>query len=310
MKNRFSTLQEVEITTLSVNTRYNNFVKSCKEAYANVIPLKPKPKKRLPWKTLYICQKREILHQTAELKNSDPTQRNIKNFIGAQHSLTNMYEREKEEYVTRKIDEIQNAISFKKSTLAWKTVNEVSGRKTSNKAKLKVTSEKERIQLWHDHFKDLLGKPTQIPTYNESTEQGNDQLDIQTGLLTAYELRQATKSIQNGKAIDLDEIPAEVWKLDEFQEFLLESCNSVYTQEVTERWREGCIPPFPKKGNLSITKNYRGITLTSIAAKIFNLMILNRIRPEIDLKKSRKNQNGFRKNRSTTGQMLTIRRIL
>ena len=71
----------------------------------------------------------------------------------------------------------------------------------------------------------------------------------------------------------------------------------------------GCILPFPKKGNLSLTKNYRGITHTSIAAKIFNLIILHRIRPEID-PILRKNQNGFRKNRSTSGQILTIRRIL
>ena len=38
-------------------------------------------------------------------------------------------------------------------------------------------------------------------------------------------------------------------------------------------------------------------------------MLLNRIRPEI-YPILRKNQNGFRKNRSTTGQILTIRRIL
>ena len=67
--------------------------------------------------------------------------------------------------------------------------------------------------------------------------------------------------------------------------------------------------PFPKKGNRSPTKNYRGITLTSIAAKIFNLMILNRIRPEIDPILC-KNQNGFMKNRSTSEHILTIRRIL
>ena len=65
---------------------------------------------------------------------------------------------------------------------------------------------------------------------------------------------------------------------------------------------------FPKKRNLSLTKNYREITLTSIAAKIFNQMILNRIRPEID-PILRMNQNGFRKIRSTSGQILTIYRI-
>ena len=38
-------------------------------------------------------------------------------------------------------------------------------------------------------------------------------------------------------------------------------------------------------------------------------MLLNRIRPEVD-KILRKNQNGFRTNRSTTGQILTVRRII
>ena len=200
-----------------------------------------------------------------------------------------MYQREQEEYVTRKIEEIEDAISFKKSALAWKTLNEVSGRKKSNKAKLKANSEKERIKLWHDHYKELLGKPIAISTnddINERSEQDITKLDIKTGLFTSYELTKAIKSIQNGKAVGLDEIPAEVLKL--------ESCNSVYSQETIERWREGCILPFPKKENLSLTKNYRGITLTSIVANIFNLMILNRIRPEID-PILRKNQNGFRK---------------
>ena len=103
MKNKLSTLQEVEITALSANTIYTNFVKSWKEDAANVIPLKQKLEKILPCETLYICQKREILHQTAELKNSDPTQRNIKNFIEAPNSLTKTYEREQEEYVSRQI---------------------------------------------------------------------------------------------------------------------------------------------------------------------------------------------------------------
>ena len=72
---------------------------------------------------------------------------------------------------------------------------------------------------------------------------------------------------------------------------------------------KGCILPFPKKGDLGLAKNYRGITLTSIAAKIYNALLRNRIEPIID-NILRKNQNGFRRNRSTTSQILTIRRIL
>ena len=72
---------------------------------------------------------------------------------------------------------------------------------------------------------------------------------------------------------------------------------------------KGCILPFPKKDDLGLAKNYRGITLTSIAAKIYNAILRNRVEPKID-NTLRKNQNGFRRNRYTTSQILTIRRIL
>ena len=72
---------------------------------------------------------------------------------------------------------------------------------------------------------------------------------------------------------------------------------------------KGCILPFPKKSDLGLAKNYRGIILTSIAAKIYNALLRNRIEHKID-NILRKNQNGFRRNRSTTSQILTIRRIL
>ena len=58
-----------------------------------------------------------------------------------------------------------------------------------------------------------------------------------------------------------------------------------------------------------VTSDYRAITLTSIAAKIYNTLLRNRREPKID-NILRKNQNGFRRNRSTTSQILTIRRIL
>ena len=70
-----------------------------------------------------------------------------------------------------------------------------------------------------------------------------------------------------------------------------------------------CIFPFPKKGDLGLAKNYRGITLTSLAAKIYNALLRNRIEPQIN-NILMKNQNGFRRNRSTNSQLLSIHRIL
>ena len=65
VKDRFKTLQEFKPTDVSANIRYNYFEIACKEAAENIIPLKPKLIKSLPWETLLICQKRELLHQAA-----------------------------------------------------------------------------------------------------------------------------------------------------------------------------------------------------------------------------------------------------
>ena len=75
------------------------------------------------------------------------------------------------------------------------------------------------------------------------------------------------------------------------------------------QWSSLHIVPVPKSGDLRITSNYRGISLTCIITKLYNKMLLNRIRPYID-KHLRNNQNGFRAGRSTTSQILALRRII
>ena len=49
---------------------------------------------------------------------------------------------------------------------------------------------------------------------------------------------------------------------------------------------------FLRKSDLGITKNYRYMTLTPIAAKVYYVFLLNRFKPGIE-KILRKNQNGF-----------------
>ena len=177
------------------------------------------------------------------------------------------------------------------------------------KAKLKAANQQERIKQWKQHFENLLANTPNV-TQEPITRIISKQLDIKLGPFTKEELDSVLrKKIKNRKAAGLDEIPPEVWKTRQFDDILLRHCNAVYNQNPIDRWTKGCILPFPKKGDLGLAKNYRGITLTSITAKIFNALLRNRIVPQID-KIPTKNQNGFRRNRSTTSQILTIRRIV
>ena len=74
--------------------------------------------------------------------------------------------------------------------------------------------------------------------------------------------------------------------------------SGVNKQNTIEEWTKGNILPVSKKGDLGITKNNSGITLTAIAVKVYNAMLLNSIRPEIK-KILEKIQNSFRRNHST-----------
>ena len=160
--------------------------------------------------------------------------------------------------------------------------------------KEKGANQQEQIK---QHFKNLLGNLPKV-TYEPITRIISKRLDIKLGLLTLEELDSLLRKIKNRKTAGLDEIPPEVWKTRQFNDILLWHCNAVYNQNLVDRWIKGCILLFPKKGDLRLTKNYRGTTLTSIAAKIYNALKRNCIEPKIDI--LRKNQNGFLRNRSTT----------
>ena len=238
----------------------------------------------------------------------NPTNTNARKLEKAQYQLAGIYLKEQAEYIQNQIDKVRDSVEDRQYRIAWQTINEVSRRKSTAKAKLKAASQQERVKLWEQHFKNLLGSPSKI-TDEPITRIISKQLDIKLGHFTKEELDSVLKKIKNRKAAGLDEIPPEVWKTRQFDDLLLRQCNAVYSQNRIERWMKGCILPFPKKGDLGLAKNYRGITLTSIAAKIYNALLRNRIEPKID-NILRKNQNGFRRNRSTTSQILTIRRIL
>ena len=90
-----------------------------------------------------------------------------------------------------------------------------------------------------------------------------------------------TNQSKHKKATGLDDIPAEAWKTGCLKNVLLTIHNKTYHGDAPGIWVKGGILPFPKKDDLGITSNYRGITLSEVAAKIYNKMLLNRLRPHI-----------------------------
>ena len=50
----------------------------------------------------------------------------------------------------------------RQSRIEWQTTNEVSRRKSTAKVKLKDTNQQESINLWNQHFENLIGNPPKV----------------------------------------------------------------------------------------------------------------------------------------------------
>ena len=69
-------------------------------------------------------------------------------------------------------------------------------------------------------------------------------------------------------------------------------------------WTQGLIVKLPKKGDLQMCDNWRGITLLSIPSKVFCKIILKRIEAAVDAM-LREEQSGFRRGRGCIDQIFT-----
>ncbi|VDP43431.1 unnamed protein product [Schistosoma curassoni] len=126
-------------------------------------------------------------------------------------------------------------------------------------------------------------------------EAGHADLPIDVNPPTTGEIRMAIRQIKRGKAAGSDNIPAEALTSD------IEVTTNMLYLLFKKVWQEEQVPMYckehlikiPKKGDLSKCENYRGITLLSIPGKVFNRVLLNRMKDAVDAQ-LRDKQAGFR----------------
>ena len=92
----------------------------------------------------------------SKCNRKNPTNANALKLKKAQNELANIYLKE---YIQNQIDKIRDSVEDRQSRIALQTINKVSRRKSTAKAKLKATNHQERIKLWKQHFENLLISP-------------------------------------------------------------------------------------------------------------------------------------------------------
>ena len=170
-----------------------------------------------------------------------------------------------------------------------------------------------KIEDLYNHFNDLLGQnldsdeinETEIPTIPD------EELDSK---ITEQEVRRAVFNQKNGKASGPDEISAEIIKAsyEYISSFLVSIYNKLFENaQYPDSWALGYIIPIFKGGNSKSAKNYRGITINNILAKIYSQILLNRLTAWTEKDNKISNcQFGYQKGKSTVDCIFILHSII
>ena len=313
LKNRFDALPEVEDS----ETMHNDIVEIIGECAQNVIgnPPKRRPKQWVSDASLTLVANRDNAKKRYHQKKTAATKERWRNLA---KQVQESYLEDERRYMERQIAELEQANRQGASRRTWKIMNDISGKSTPCPAgKVKklngdiVKSPQELLDEWRKYFSNLLNAPPVTST--REIPPAEVDLEIKTGDFDRVEIDKAIKSLNNYKAPGFDyNITAEAIKYggDELAERLLKLVNLTKNQQKPPSdWIKNLIVPLPKKGDLTKITNYRGITLMSIAAKLYNKLLLNRMRDKLDAK-LRMNQAGYRPGRGCTEHVHVLRRIL
>ncbi|CAD6201952.1 GSCOCG00002869001-RA-CDS, partial [Cotesia congregata] len=118
------------------------------------------------------------------------------------------------------------------------------------------------------------------------------------------------KKLKDYKAMGEDGIPNEVWKYggEELIVELWRICQRVWEGEAwPEDWKDGVVVPILKKGDGSRVEDYRGITITQTAYKVYVGILENRLKRESEEKGLLpETQAGFREGRGTIDNIYVL----
>jgi hypothetical protein len=149
-----------------------------------------------------------------------------------------------------------------------------------------ITSIEGQIQRWNEYLEEILNTSASLIGEEETASPSSPtELPISIRPPSKREIVDAIKTMKNGKVAGSDNIPAEVLKADPYTtaDILLPLFQDIRQKEkFPKEWKQGIIIKVPKKGDLSHCRNWRGVTLLVVISKIFNKIILQRIKDMLE----------------------------
>ena len=262
----------------------------------------------------------ERRRQMKELVNTSKTramkEKRRKLYRDAARDVKKSIKNDKESFSKMLAERAERAATSGQTRILYQTAKTLIGKFRKTEVPVKdvngktIFGKEAQAKRWTEHFTNLLNRPS--PNNPPEILPARSDLPVSCHCPTKEEIVNAIKQLNKGKAAGPDLIPPEALKADPHA--TADALQPLFAKIWTENkfpcdWKEGHVVKIPKKGDLGKCDNYRGITLLSIPGKIFNRVLLNRIKNAADAK-LRDEQAGFRSNRSTIDQIATLRIII
>jgi len=215
-------------------------------------------------------------------------------FICLFDTIGKITKEDKKKSYNKFINEGIQYLKNKDSKKSWKWITRHSNYKKREINDLKLykpntkaieLNDDKNLETWSNHFAELC----KLPSYDDSSIElkfSNKFRSITDQPILWDELRSTIRSLKNGKASGIDQIPCEVYKLvkDEktpkrsLAKALLSIINEVFvSKEFPEEWKDCILVPIHKKGDKHNPNNYRGITLINTLLKVLCLVLAARL---------------------------------
>ena len=262
--------------------------------------------------TYKLVDERKVLKAS---KSGNPTAAKHYNFLCRE--IRRRCKQDKDLYINGICKEVEEAQMQKKSRKVYEAIRKIQGKHNPQPNVIKdkkgviLTDPVEVKARWVEHFNELYNQVNntdnsvlmEIPDdYGKRQEQDCPQL-------TKDEVRYAIKHLKTGKAPGVDMVTAEeIAAAGEYGvDVMYQLCSRIWEEErFPEEWKQSVIIPIYKKKDKLVCDNYRGISLLCHAEKLMASIILRRIKPRTE-EILTEAQAGFRANRSTIDQLLSLR---
>ena len=177
----------------------------------------------------------------------------------------------------------------------------------------RASTPEENATIFAEHFESLYGREASFdPTVLDTLAQRDVVGDLD-GAPSDAEIRSAVGRLRN-TAPGESGVTAQLWTalistsvgFDLVRAMVL---NFWETGEVSTEWETGVLAILPKKGDLSLTGNYRGIMMLEVAYKIVANILRARLEPVVE-GLGDETQCGFRRERGCCDAIFTVQQLI